>query len=101
MEGAPASVSGHAGNATVTPCEGAQAGLKALYTCTSWYAYAAMFHEIIDMIQMCYHTITAPVGLVLSTRRGGMPSRLKEDASWYPRVYVRVRVLGRESSIRG
>ena len=22
---------------------GAQAGLKALYTCTSWYAYAAMF----------------------------------------------------------
>ena len=23
--------------------EGAQSGLKALYTCTSWYAYAAMF----------------------------------------------------------
>ena len=24
-------------------CVGAQADLKALYTCTSWYAYAAMF----------------------------------------------------------
>ena len=39
---------------------GGQAGLKALYTCTSWYAYVAMcrqFHKIIGMIHVCYHTI--------------------------------------------
>ena len=45
---------------------GAQAGHKALHTCTSWYAYAAMFSSSnrYHMIQLCYHTIAYPrIGL--------------------------------------
>ena len=50
---------------------GPQAGLKALYTCTSWYAYAAMFgssKRSLIRYKCATIQITAPVGLVFSTR---------------------------------